>query len=105
MIKAAQRLGYSVGDKGSDYQALLLELVALALEPLCQDVVYDFGATDMPARMTELAERVTDYRDFWQAPPSDAVFFHRKLGGMFMLASRIGARVNVQQLIRPWITD
>ena len=105
MIKAAQRLGYSVGEKGSDYQALLLELVTLALEPLCQDVVYDFGATDMPARMTELAERVTDYRDFWQAPPSDAVFFHRKLGGMFMLASRIGARVNVQQLIRPWITD
>ena len=40
-----------------------------------------------------------DFKEFWQAPPTDAVYFHRKLGGMFMLANRIGARVDVRELI------
>ena len=42
-------------------------------------------------------------RAFWQAPPTDAVYFHRKLGGMFLLASRLKARVNVHQLITRFI--
>jgi predicted unusual protein kinase regulating ubiquinone biosynthesis (AarF/ABC1/UbiB family) len=103
LVKAADRLGYAVGDADSEYREIVLELFLLALEPLSQDVAYDFANTDMPARMSELAQSVTDYKDFWQAPPTDAVYFHRKLGGMFMLASRLGARVNVYQLIRRWL--
>ena len=50
-----------------------------------------------------LAEEVADYRDFWRAPPTDAMYFHRKLGGMFLLASRVKARVDVNQLIKRFI--
>ena len=53
--------------------------------------------------MQELGERVAEFRDFWQAPPTDAVYFHRKLGGMFMLASRLKARVNVHDLMQRWL--
>ncbi len=103
VLAAAERLGYSMGDANSEYRELVLELFLLALEPLGIDEEYDFAHSDLPARMSELGETVTDYRDFWQAPPTDAVYFHRKLGGMFMLASRLGARVNVYQLIRRWL--
>ena len=103
LAAAAEKLGYAVGEAGSEYRALLQELFLLALEPLREDRVYDFAASDMAREMSALAEEVSAYRDFWQAPPTDAVYFHRKLGGMFMLASRLKARVNVHQLIKPWL--
>jgi predicted unusual protein kinase regulating ubiquinone biosynthesis (AarF/ABC1/UbiB family) len=103
LIAAAERLGYVVGDADSEYRALVLDLFLLALEPLREEGPYDFGRSTMAARMSELAEQVTDFRDFWQAPPTDAVYFHRKLGGMFMLASRLKSRVDVNGLIQRWL--
>jgi hypothetical protein len=103
LFAAAERIGYAVGDANSEYRALVLDLFLLALEPLREPGPYDFGRSTMAARMAALAESVTDYRDFWQAPPTDAVYFHRKLGGMFMLASRLKSRVNVRELIDRWL--
>jgi hypothetical protein len=39
-------------------------------------------------------------RDFWHIPPIDTLFLHRKLGGLYLLAARLKARVNVQQLVQ-----
>jgi len=100
---AAEKLGYSVGEAGGDYRELILELFTLALEPLCEDVEYDFAASDMARNMAALSEEISGLPDFWQAPPTDAVYFHRKLGGMFMLATRLEARVNVHRLIARWL--
>lgn len=103
LLAAAEKLGYVVEDASEEYRALVLEVFLMVLEPLTLDEPYDFGQTDLPARMAELAEPVQDFKEFWQAPPTDAVYFHRKLGGMFLLASRIGARVNVRELILQWL--
>lgn len=103
LIVAAERIGYAMGDEDSDYRALVLELFLIALEPLMHEGVYDFARSDMARRMSELAKKVADFRDFWKAPPTDAMYFHRKLGGMFLLASRLKARVDVHQLITRWL--
>ncbi|MBE9540460.1 MAG: AarF/ABC1/UbiB kinase family protein [Proteobacteria bacterium] len=100
IAKAATQLGYSMGEENSEYRTLVLELFMLALEPLCADRDYDFSRSNIPARMSELGESIRDHSEFWQAPPTDAVYFHRKLGGMFLLASRLKANVNVYQLIK-----
>ena len=104
LVAAAERLGYAMGEPGSEYRELVLQFLILALEPLRQDAAYDFARSDMARNMSRLAEDVTRYRDAWQAPPTDAIYFHRKVGGMFMLASRLKARVNVHQLIQRWLT-
>ncbi len=39
-------------------------------------------------------------RDFWHIPPIDTLFLHRKRGGLYLLAARLKARVNVQTLAR-----
>lgn len=103
LLAAAERIGYAVGDEDSDYRALVLELFLLALEPLMVDEDYDFARSEMAMRMSALGEEVSNFKDFWQAPPTDAVYFHRKLGGMFLLASRLKARVNVHRLIREFL--
>ena len=37
-------------------------------------------------------------RDFWQLPPSDAMLLQRKFGGLYLLAIRLKARVDLQKL-------
>lgn len=103
MVAAAEKVGYAMGDEDSVYRELVLELLLLVLEPLRFEGDYDFAASDMPARLTELAQSAAAHSDFWHAPPTDVVYFHRKVGGMYMLASRMGARVNANELMREWL--
>jgi predicted unusual protein kinase regulating ubiquinone biosynthesis (AarF/ABC1/UbiB family) len=100
---AAEKLGYAMGEVGSEYRALLMQLLVVALEPLATDAAYDFARSDMARNLSQLAEDVSSYRDFWQTPPTDVLYFHRKVGGMFLLATRLKARVNMYQLMRRWV--
>jgi predicted unusual protein kinase regulating ubiquinone biosynthesis (AarF/ABC1/UbiB family) len=97
---AAERVGYSVGEENSEYRAMVMDLFMLALEPLQYDGDYDFAASDIARNMSELGQDAARFKDYWQTPPTDAVYFHRKLGGMFMLASRLKARVNMHGLMQ-----
>ncbi len=103
VARAAERVGYEVGEADSEYRALVLDLFMLALEPLQYDGDYDFGRSDIARRMSALGKDTVGYRDYWKAPPTDAVYFHRKLGGMFLLASRLKARVNMHDLLQRWL--
>lgn len=100
MLKAAEKLGYVVQTENQEYLQLVLEIFHLVLEPLTFDGAYDFGGSDLSARLAGFADTVQDYREFWQAPPSDAIFFHRKVGGMFLLAQRMKARVDLGKLLQ-----
>ena len=40
-------------------------------------------------------------RDFWHTPPADALFLHRKLGGLYLLAALLKAQVDVGLLAQP----
>jgi predicted unusual protein kinase regulating ubiquinone biosynthesis (AarF/ABC1/UbiB family) len=101
LVAAAERLGYAMGAPGSDYRQLLMQFLALVMEPLREDVVYDFARSSMAQEMSRLAEDITRYRDAWKPPPMDAIYFHRKIGGMYLLATRLKARVNMCGLVQP----
>ena len=100
---AAERLGFSMGEADSEYRELVLEVLMLVLEPLCTDEDYDFARSSMARDLSALAEEVRGYRDIWRAPPIDAVYFHRKVAGMYLLATRLKARVNVHMLVQRWL--
>lgn len=100
VMAAAAKLGYIVDQPDDGYRDLLSKVFSLVMEPLLADEPYDFGRSDLSARMNALGDSVWEFRDAWQAPPTDAVFFHRKVGGMFMLAARLKASVNLCELIQ-----
>lgn len=103
ILSSAEKLGYQLAGADESYKQLVLELFILALEPLSQDIDYDFSNTDLPTRIAELSTDISDFKQFWQTPPTDVLYLHRKIGGMFLLASRLNAKVNVHQLIKPWL--
>ena len=46
---------------------------------------------------------LTMEHNFWHTPPVDALFIHRKLGGLFLLAKRLKAQVNMRKAASIWL--
>ncbi|AUC90030.1 ubiquinol-cytochrome C reductase [Alteromonas sp. MB-3u-76] len=74
-----------------------------ACESLIHDEPYDFGTSTLVQRLHDKGMTLTAEHDFWHTPPADALFIHRKLGGLFLLARRLGAQVNMRELAAPWL--
>ncbi len=97
--EAALAIGFFEPGERSDRVEGLLELLQMGCEPLSAEGRYDFGATDLPARMRELSADLAFRRGFLQPPPPETLFLHRKLGGTFLLCARLRARVPVKALL------
>jgi predicted unusual protein kinase regulating ubiquinone biosynthesis (AarF/ABC1/UbiB family) len=57
LVVASERLGYSMGEDGGDYQDMVLQFLTLALEPLRLDIDYDFAHSDMAQNISKLGGR------------------------------------------------
>ena len=82
----------------------VVDMMLLVCEPLRHRGRYDFAASDLPARVRELGFDLVFRRGLLRAPPPETLFLHRKLVGSFQLCARIGARVDVRALIKPFLT-
>lgn len=100
MKRALMAIGYFSEHTQPKHQEAVLSLCKLALTPLRQTGDFDFANTDLLPRLREAGMALGLDRDFWHIPPIDTLFLHRKLGGLYLLAARLKARVNVQQLVR-----
>jgi len=98
MNAAAQAIGYFQASINDTQRNLVLDIFALACEPLRHEGDYDFGRSDLAARIRDAGMILGMDRDFWHTPPADTLFLHRKLGGLYLLAARLKARVNVQKM-------
>ncbi len=98
MRQAAMAIGYFDDRTQARHQAAVLDMMQMALEPLRHDGDFDFGTTDMVQRLHQAGMALGLDRDFWHIPPVDTLFLHRKLGGLYLLAARLKARLNVRQL-------
>lgn len=103
MARAALAIGYFDENTLHKHKEAVLDMFEMALEPVtCKDA-YDFGITDVGSRLRQAGMALGVDRDFWHVPPIDTLFLHRKLGGLFLLAARLKARVNVRQLVLPYL--
>ncbi len=100
---AMHAIGYlGAGDTAHQRDALI-NMFYIGFEPARYEGAYDFGHTDLPARLRDLGYQLCFEHGLWRAPPADTVFLHRKLAGTFLLCARLGARVDVRTLIAPYL--
>ena len=103
MGAAAVDIGYFRGGISDRQRRAVLDLFPLACEPLAPRRrlrLRTHGPGRAPARPRD--SRSARQKDAWHTPPADAIFLHRKLGGLYLLAARLGARVNVRALLDRW---
>jgi hypothetical protein len=81
-------------------RAVIQDMIAMSMAPLAQDEVFDFGRNKMALELKDKGMEIAGNRELWHVPPPETVFLQRKLGGMYMLATRLGAQINVAQLLR-----
>lgn len=98
---AALQIGFLAGDTPARLEKAMLEMFEMSLEPLRQDVPFDFGASDLAMRMREAGMAMAEDREYFRIPPMDTLFPQRKFGGMYLLATRMRARVDLRALVEP----
>ena len=100
----AESIGYLDQGNSDEHADKILDMIRLICEPLRYDEVYDFGSSDLFARGRDAGmEMMLGDMSEYKAPPPETMFLHRKLMGSYMLCHRIGARINVQRLILPFL--
>ena len=100
---AAAKMGFISAQMPPQYKTAILEILDIALEPLRRDEVFDFGDNQIAAQMRGKAMELAGKKELWHIPPAETVFIQRKFGGMYMLATRLRAKVNVHALMQKYV--
>lgn len=105
--EAARAVALELGFLGENSpQALedrMFAMFEMSVEPLRRDGIFDFGASDLPLRMRDAGMEMAAERAHVRIPPFDTLFLQRKFGGIYLLASRLGARVTLRSLVEPYL--
>ncbi len=95
-------IGYFGADTAPHHQNLIQRMFETAIVPLRQDGPFDFGQSDLLERLRDMGLAIGTDRDLMHVPPAETLFLHRKIGGMYLLAAKLRARVNLRTLVEPY---
>lgn len=98
MEAAAKQIGFFSEDIKTEQKFAVIELFHQAAEPIRFEGEFDFGNSDLTAKIKDKGMALSMELDYWHTPPADALFFHRKLGGLYLLAAKLKAKVNLRQI-------
>lgn len=93
------RIGYFDAATAPRHQALIQEMFDAAMAPLRQSEPFDFGAADLIARLRDMGLAMGTERDLAHVPPPATLFLHRKIGGIYLLATKLRARVSLRPML------
>jgi len=96
---AMQRIGYFNAATTPRHQALIHQMFDTAMAPLRQSTPYDFGSSDMVKTLRDMGLAMGSERELTHVPPPATLFLHRKIGGIYLLASKLRARVALRPLL------
>jgi predicted unusual protein kinase regulating ubiquinone biosynthesis (AarF/ABC1/UbiB family) len=96
--EAARKIGYYSTDIKPSQKRLVLKILMLAHEPLRHSGPYPCGRQGLGNRMNECTKQLAADRSFAHLAPTDALFLHRKIGGLYALAVQLRARVDLGKL-------
>jgi len=100
---AMRTIGY-LGSGDSAYQReAMVNMFYTGFEPIRHAGAYDFGSSDIPARLRDLGYQLSFEHGLWRTPPPDTIFLHRKFAGTFLLCARLRAHVDVRALMEPYL--
>ncbi|MBP1807397.1 ABC1 kinase family protein [Rubellimicrobium aerolatum] len=87
------------------HRAEALALFDLAAGAMLHDGPFDFGRSDLLQVLRDRGTALAQDRSAWRVPPAEAIFVQRKLGGLYLLAARLGARLDLRALVAPYLAE
>lgn len=99
---AMLRVGYYGPGTAPHHQDLIRQMFDTAMAPIRQSDPFDFGRSDLLERLRAMGMAIGTDRELAHVPPAQTLFLHRKIGGMYLLAARLRARVVLRDLVDRW---
>ena len=96
---AMQALGYFDTATAPAHQQAILAMFDMAMAPCRMQGAFDFATSDLPARVRDAGLALGADRDLTHLPPPETLFIHRKIGGIYLLAAKLGARVALRPML------
>ena len=97
--EAMAAIGYFDAATAPRHRDLILQMFDMAMAPFRQAGPFDFGRSDLVERLRDMGLAMGAERDLTHVPPPATLFLHRKIGGIYLLAAKLGARVALRPLL------
>lgn len=102
-IRAAmQKIGYFDAKVAIRHQRLIQHMFNTAIAPLQQETPFDFGRSDLLERLRDMGLAIGNDRDLTHVPPAETLFLHRKIGGTYLIAAKLRAKVALKELVEKY---
>jgi predicted unusual protein kinase regulating ubiquinone biosynthesis (AarF/ABC1/UbiB family) len=98
--EAALALGYYDENTAAHHQAQVMQIFKIAFEIQGYEGEYDFAQSDIPTRLNRLAFGLINDPDFAHIPSTSILLLQRKAAGLFLLAVKLGAKVNLNAIVK-----
>ncbi|MEM6421675.1 MAG: AarF/UbiB family protein, partial [Pseudomonadota bacterium] len=102
---AAILAGFFTAETAPRHQDAVLDMMEAAALPFRRPGPFDFGADRTARDLREAGLDLAFDREFEDIVPMDTLYLQRKVAGMYLLARRLGARVDVRALALPWLAQ
>jgi predicted unusual protein kinase regulating ubiquinone biosynthesis (AarF/ABC1/UbiB family) len=96
---AMLRIGYFGVSTARHHQDLIQSMFTTAMAPLRQEAPFDFGQSDLLERLRDMGMAIGNDRELSHVPPAATLFLHRKIGGMYLMAAKLRARVALRPMV------
>jgi len=96
---AMLQVGYFDTATAPRHQAHIMEMFDAAMAPLRQAEPFDFGAAGLVEMLRDMGLAMGAEADLAHVPPPAALFLHRKIGGIYLLAAKLKARVALRPMV------
>ena len=96
-------IGFFGPDTHTTHQNKILSMMALVFSALQDADIFDFSRTDLSRRMQREGMELAEQGFIPPPVPIDVLFIQRKFGGVFLLASKLKARVDVAALFSRYL--
>jgi len=92
MLDASIKLGFLTGYESKVMNDAHVESIMILATPFRENRVFDYGNQEVTTRTHELIQVMLEHR--LCPPPSEVYSLHRKMSGLFLMATKLNAKIN-----------
>ncbi|MFK7877668.1 MAG: ABC1 kinase family protein [Paracoccaceae bacterium] len=99
MTGISEKIGFFNADTNEAHRAQIVEMIQLVFAALKAASTFDFAQNDLSQQMQDKGAALAQSGFIPPPLPLDILLVQRKFGGIFLLAARLGAQVDVIKLL------
>ena len=102
---AMLRIGYFGPATAPHQQELIQAMFDVATGPLRKDAPFDFGRSVLLERLRNMGLAIGNDHELAHVPPAATLFLHRKIGGMYLMAAKLRARIALRPMVEAYCRE